>query len=356
VIVAVFASVLLLGLNAGFVALEFALVGARRGRLEPLAAGGSRGAELGLAAMRDLNRQLAGAQLGITLASLSLGYVAEPLVVHALEDLLGLSDLPEVATRVVAIVAGLGVVVFAHLVVGEMAPKNVAITAPERTLVWLARPNRVYLWVVGPIVWFLTAIANAAVRLLGIRPRSTIEEGLSAADLSRVVAELRQHGAIEADAAELLTGVLDFGGRTAASVMVPAPAIVSVPAGVTAGEAEALVASSGHSRLPVVDPDSGEPLGFIHAKDLLALSAAAATRPLPLRLVRRMPVVVPEARCEDLLVGMRRLGVHVAAVVANGTVVGLVTLEDLLEELVGEITDESDPDTGEPTGAHPPRG
>ncbi len=345
--VAALVSVLLLLANAGFVALEFALVGARSTRLEPLAQQGRRSAVLALGAMRKLNLQLAGAQLGITLASLSLGYVAEPLVVHAIEDLLGFTPLSEVVIGVVAFVVGLGLVVFAHMVVGEMVPKNLAITAPERTLMLLVRPNRWYLVVFGPVVWLLNSIANLGMRALRITPRNEMGSAPSADDLARMLAESHREGLIERDAQRMLTGVLDFGDSKVADVMVERDNIVSVTEATTVAEAEQLVATTGHSRLPVFDVSGSEPLGFVHAKDLLGLSANAGPLALPLRLVRRMPVVASDRSLEELLVGMQGTGVHVALVVdgtgAGGSVVGLVTLEDLLEELVGDITDETDP-------------
>jgi CBS domain containing-hemolysin-like protein len=340
-------SVMLLMANAGFVAMEFALVGARSTRLEPLAAEGRRSAVLALAAMRKLNLQLAGAQLGITLASLSLGYVTEPLVVHGIEDLLGFTPLSEVVIGVVAFVVGLGLVVFAHMVVGEMVPKNLAITAPERTLMLLVRPNRWYLAVFGPVVWVLNSIANVGMRILRITPRNEMGSAPSADDLARMLLESHREGLIERDAQRLLTGVLDFGDTTVADVMVLRDGIVSVTEATTVAEAEQLVATTGHSRLPVFAASGSEPLGFVHAKDLLGLSANAGPMALPLRLVRRMPVVARDRSLEEVLVGMQGTGVHVALVVdgpdADGSVVGLVTLEDLLEELVGDITDETDP-------------
>jgi CBS domain containing-hemolysin-like protein len=349
VIAAAIGSVLLLVANGAFVAYEFAVVGSRQSRLEPLAADGRRTATVALAAMRDLNLQLAGAQLGITLASLTLGYVAEPLVVGLIEDALGIVAVPEALQHGIALAIGLGAVVFAHMVLGEMVPKNLAITEPERTLMVLALPARLYLLAFRPLILGLTAVANLFMRALRVTPRDELAAVSSSEDLAQMLSESHREGLIERDAHRLLTGVLEFGRRTAGSVMVPRHDIVGVPASVTTAEAEALVATTGHSRLPVLDDDTGEPLGFVHAKDLLALSEAAGGRPLPLRLVRGMPVVPADQPLEELLLAMRSSGVHLALVTDNGNAVGLVTLEDLLEELVGEIVDETDPD--EPDGA-----
>ena len=329
-------SVVLLAANAAFVAIEFALVGARPSRLAGLAEGGSRTAGMALASLRRLDYQLAGSQLGITLASLSLGYVAEPLVVDSLEHLLGLAPVPEVVSAVVAFALGLGAVVFVHMVVGEMVPKNIAITAPERTLRTLTWPNRWYLVVAGPLVWFLNGIAALVVRLVGVVPRQTLGVDIGREGLVAMLEESRRHGAIERGAQRLLAGVLEFGGGTVAGVMVPWDQVSSVVTTTSVAEAEAVVAASGHSRLPVVESD-GTPVGFVHAKDLLALSSAAASLRLPLRLVRRVSVVPPDQPLEDLLFRMRSTGVHLALVAERERLVGLVTLEDLLGELLGDI-------------------
>ena len=350
-IVAVVASVLLLGANAAFVAMEFALVGARPSRLDGLLGDASRRtrrrAHLALGSLRRLDYQLAGSQLGITLASLSLGYVAEPRVVHALEGLVGgvlPSGVPVAVSAVAAFVVGLGFVVFVHMVVGEMVPKGIAITAPERTLLMLVGPNRWYLVVVGPLVWLLNGIAAVVVRLVGVVPRRSLGADIGREGLVAMLDESRRHGAIERGAQRLLAGVLEFGGGTVDAVMVPWDATSAVTLDATVAEAEAVVASSGHSRLPVVRAD-GSPAGFVHAKDLLGLSSAASSLRIPLRLVRRVPVVPVGHSLEDLLFTMRHTGVHVALVAdgvtddGNPRPVGLVTLEDLLGELLGDLDD-----------------
>lgn len=333
--VALALSVVLLGANAAFVAVEFALVGARPSRLAGLADGGSRRAKVALASLQRLDFQLAGSQLGITLASLSLGYVAEPLVAETLGHAFALAPVPPVVSSAVAFVLGLGAVVFTHMVVGEMVPKNIAISAPERTLLALARPNRWYLRVAAPLVWVLNAVAAGAVRLVGVVPRTSVGVDIGREGLVAMLEESHRHGAIERGAQRLLAGVLEFGGGTVGSVMVPWDRVSAATTATTVADAEAMVAASGHSRLPVVEAD-GSPVGFVHAKDLLALSAAAANLRLPLRLVRRVPVVAPDQPLEDLLFQMRSTGVHLA-LVRDVELVGLVTLEDLLGELLGDL-------------------
>lgn len=337
------AAVALLLANGFFVAVEFAVVGSRRTKLQELAAAGDRRAERSLAALSDLNRELGGAQLGITMASLGLGIVAEPAVAQLLAPLFELIGASEALAHSVALVVALVIVVFLHLVVGEMVPKNVAIVDPERTLSRLAPVDRAYLFVFGPLVTVLTAISNAGLRLFGVRARSELPIAHTAEELAAMLATSREQGLIEDFAADLMAGVLDFGGRDASAVMVPRERIAYISIGTSVAEAERMVLERGHSRLLVVGRDLDDVRGFIHAKDLLTLPADAAARPVPLRLVRRMLDVPCDRSLEELLLGMRRARVHLAVVRdAEGHTAGLVTLEDLLEELVGDILDESD--------------
>jgi CBS domain containing-hemolysin-like protein len=335
--------VVLLGVNGFFVALEFALVGSRRSRLEPLAAAGDRAAQRGLEDMRDLSIQLAGAQLGITIASLILGLVGEPAMAHLLEGPVSLiPGVPDAWAHGVAGVIGILIVVFAHMVMGEMVPKNLTLAHPEATLRVVGLPNRVYLAVVRPLVWVLNALANLGVRAFGQEPRDELGDAHTAEELAVMVAASREEGTIEGFAGELLSGVLAFSDRQVASVMVPRDLITTVPSTATPADVEAVVLRIGHSRMPVLGPGGlDDVLGFVHAKDLLQLPSTVVDQPLPPRLVRRMLVVPPERTLEDLLLAMRRSRVHFALVAdADGSTAGIVTLDDLLQELVGDITDE----------------
>ncbi len=342
-VVAVFVGISLLIVNGFFVAYEFALVGSRRTKLEPLADAGDRRAEHGLAAIHDLNRELGGAQLGITIASLGLGAVAEPALARVFIDLLGFTGLGEAAMHAVAFAAALAIVVFLHMVVGEMVPKNIALVGPERALLALVPINRIYLFVFGPVVSVLTVLATFGMRLARVEPKDEINAAHTAEELAVMVANSREGGAIEPFAADLLEGVLDFGGREVGDVMVSRERIGFIDRSTTVEEAEALVLHRGFSRLPLVGRDLDDVLGFVHAKDLLNVPAAAASQPVAQHLLRQMLVVSIGRSLEDLLLGMRRARVHFALVVdAEGRTAGVVTLEDLLEVLVGDILDESD--------------
>ena len=334
----------LLAANGYFVAVEFAVIASRRTKLEALVEeDGGGAARLALDASRQLSLQLAGAQLGITMASLGLGAVAEPTIGAMLESLFGLGDvIPDGARHGLGLVIGLGFVVFAHMVIGEMVPKNAALADPEKMLVRLAISNRLYLFVFGPVIRALNAIANAATRLFGVEPRDELASAHSAVEIAAMLAASRQGGLIEETAHDLLSGALDFGERTAAEAMVPREQIVAVPQRTSVAEAEQLVVSSGHSRLLVIGRDLDDIVGFVHAKDLLTVPANARVRPLPLARIRRVLVIDAQHPLDEVLVDMRRTRTHVAVVRRDDTTLGLLTLEDVLEDLVGDIRDETD--------------
>lgn len=334
----------LLVANGFFVAVEFALIASRRTKLEALAERGSARARLAVGSMRNLNLQLAGAQLGITMASLLLGYVAEPAVAGLIEQALeGVVELPSGVLHAIGFGVALTIVVFLHMVLGEMVPKNVAIAAPERTLLALALPNRAYVTVFGPLLRLLNGVSNALVRRLGIEPRDELATAASADELAVMLAASRDEGLIEEVAHQLLAGALDLGDRNLETVMVPRAEVVWLPRSATPADAEALVVASGHSRLLVAGDHLGDPLGFVHAKDLLTIAGPARHRPLPLSRVRRMPLLASTSTLDDALLAMQRRRIHLAVVVDDGgSTVGIVTLEDVIERLVGDIRDESD--------------
>lgn len=341
---ALVATVLLLLANAFFVAVEFALIASRRTKIEAMADEGNIRARIGLSAIRDLNPQLAGAQLGITIASLLLGAVAEPAFADLIESTIApFAELPSGLLHGVSFAVGLTVVVFLHMVVGEMIPKNIAIAQPERTLLLMALPNRAYVTLFRPVIRVLNLLANAITRMLGVEPRDELEMAHTADEIAVMLGQSRREGLIEDVAHQLMTGALDLGGRPLASVAVPRDHIVWVPRDATPADAERVVVESGHSRLLVVGEGLDDVLGFIHAKDLLTVPAAAREQPLPLGRIRRMLVLGGDATLEDALFAMQRARLHVAVVRdAGGSTVGIATLEDVLEALVGDIRDESD--------------
>jgi CBS domain containing-hemolysin-like protein len=341
-------SLALLVANGFFVAVEFALIASRRTKLEAMAADGSARARLALGSMRHLNLQLAGAQLGITMASLVLGYVAEPTVAGLIEGLIErVVDVPAGVLHTIGFVVALTIVAFLHMVIGEMVPKNIAIAHPERTLLALALPNRAYVTVFGPLLRVLNGLSNAGVRLFGIEPQDELATAASAQELAVMLGASRDEGLIEEMAHQLLTGALDLGDRSIMSVLVPNDGVVWLPRSATPAEAEALVVSSGHTRLLVAGGEGtggvDDVLGFVHAKDLLTVPEAMRDRPLPLTRVRRMLMVEATTSLDDALLAMQKARIHVAVVTdATGRNLGIVTLEDIIEALVGDIRDESD--------------
>ncbi|MBV9953111.1 MAG: HlyC/CorC family transporter [Acidimicrobiia bacterium] len=336
------AAVVLLLANAFFVAIEFAFVTSRRERLEPLAAEGRRSATVALGSMRRLSLQLAGAQLGITMASLGLGFVAEPAVGHVLESWLGPIDLPDSVERGIAFAVALLVVTFLHLVIGEMVPKNLAIAGPERTVLALALPNRLYVTAFGPIIRFLDAVANRVVRLLGLDPKAELASAHTPEELAAILAQSRREGTIAGSQADLLSGALDLAERPVREVMVPRDRIVAVTLRTRMSDVERLVRERGHSRLPVLGRGLDDVVGFVHVKDLLR-STGGERDPISLRRLRRMLAVHQDTALADVLVRMQSSRLHLATVVDDeGGTAGLVSLEDVLESMVGDIRDESD--------------
>lgn len=341
---AVLALILLL-LNGFFVAAEFAVIAVRSSRFEQLAEEGNPSAIAALKSAREGSLVLAGAQLGITMASLGLGAVAEPALAHGLERLLsGIVDVPETVLHTVAFIVALGIVVFFHMVVGEMAPKNIAISRPEGNALAIARPMRLYVAVFRPLIHVLNIIANAGVRLLGVQPQDEVRNVHTTGEIALMVRRSARGGLIQPVERKLLEGAISFSERDAASIMVPRTDLVAAPLDATPADLEALIVTTGHSRIPVYNGDMDDIAGFIHAKDLLEVTPARWRRPLARSLVRPMLVVPESRRLHPLLLEMKRTRQHLTLVVdEHGGTSGIVTLEDLLEELVGEIQDEHDP-------------
>jgi CBS domain containing-hemolysin-like protein len=354
----------LLVANGFFVAVEFAVLASRTTRIEPLAATGNRRARLALHAMRDLNTQLAAAQLGITMASLLLGFVAERVMSELVQSVIEpVVDLPPGLLHAIGFGVGLAIVVFLHMLIGEMVPKNIAIAEPERTLLWLVLPNRMYLAVFRPVVWVLNRLANGIVRLFGVEPRDELATARTAEEIASIVGASRSEGLLAEVEHQLLTGALDLGESPVAAVVIPIEEVTAVPRTATPAETERVITASGHSRVLVFGRDTDDVLGFVHAKDLLDLPEPARGAPLPLGRVHPVLLVGPDSSLTDVLLAMQRARLHVAVVSGaggrgigaggrgrsagqgSGSVLtrGIVTLEDVLEALVGDIRDESDP-------------
>jgi CBS domain containing-hemolysin-like protein len=337
-------AVVLLALNGFFVAAEFALLASRRSRIEQLAAEGDRRARHALAGLREITLMLAGAQLGITMCSLGLGAVAEPAVAGVIEGILGEAfSLSDTSRHIIAFSIALSIVVFLHMVVAEMAPKSWAIAHPEKSALLLARPFRFFVSLFRPLIRFLNGLANITVKAVGVEPQDERAMAHSPSDLLLLINESAGHGGIAADEHELLARSLELSGLTAADAMTVRRDIVAVGAEATADVIAAEAYRTGRTRVVVHEGDLDHVRGFVHAKDVLRLEngswlttpAGSLTRPI---------MVTPEHHgLEDLLLEMRTRRQHIALVVdEHGMVMGLVTLEDVIEELIGDFDDESD--------------
>lgn len=330
--------------NAFFVGAEFALVGARQSKLEQLSAAGHARAAMAKNAVRDLTLTLAGAQLGITMCSLVLGFVAEPAVAKVIESAIHpIGNLPEAALHSISFVLALTIVTFLHMVIGEMAPKNVAIAQPEKSALWVALPFRAFMILFRPIIVVLNGIANAGVRAMGVEPQAERVSAHTIDEFRTIIRHSAREGVLPEVEERLLSGAAAFGQRDATAAMIPRTEMVAVPATKTPAEIEGVALASGHSRFPVYGENLDEIYGFVHAKDLLRVRNADRDRPLSRRLMRPMLVVPESLDLHPLLIQMRKERKHFALVVdEHGGTSGIVTLEDILEELVGEIRDEHD--------------
>src|SRR5258706_9187961 len=331
--------------NAFFVAAEFALVAARRTRIEALVRRGDRKARRVQAAFKDLYRQLSAAQLGITVASILLGYVAEDTVAQLFRD--WFAALPPalafLARGGIASTVAVALVSFLHVVFGEQAPKAWAITHPERTSRWIAGPLIFFSWITRPFTDLLNWSAVRVGRLLGLKGTSAELEAIhSPEELRMLVEQSLQRGKLDADDARLLQGVFEFSEKTAREVMTPRTEMVALPADLTREEAADQVAVAGRSRYPVYDESLDDILGIVHAKDILA--GLRSAKGGSLRAVLRPAVFVPGTReVEDVLADMKRQKIHLAIVLDEfGGTAGPLTMENLLGGVVGPIYDEYD--------------
>jgi magnesium and cobalt exporter, CNNM family len=336
-------AVTLVIVNGFFVAVEFAFTASRRPPLESKASGGNRFARWALASMNELPVTFAGAQLGIAGASLALGYVIESSLEVAFEDLYQAIGLPEGAITTLSLITALLIVSFVHNVFGEMAPKNATIAAPEQVALIVSAPFRAYVTIFRPIIFTLSWIANGVLRLFGVQARRKVEITHSAEDIATLVKTIGAGGMIDPGSSSLLTSALKFQDTLVSEVMVPRPDLVAMSASDSAAEFERRVVETGHSRIPVYGEDLDDVRGFIHAKDLLHVQPSRRHQAVANTLIRNVPTVPETMPISPVMEMMRSEGVHLAvAIDEHGSVAGLVTLEDIAEELVGEIRDEHD--------------
>jgi CBS domain containing-hemolysin-like protein len=336
-------TVLLLGANAFFVGAEFALISARRDRLEALAEQGKKSAVTVIRAGENLSLMLAGAQLGITICSILLGRIGEPAVAHLLEKPFDVVGIPVTVLHTVSFFVALGIVVTLHVLLGEMVPKNIAIAGPESVAMLLVPTYLVWIRLARPLIAFYNWSANITLRALRVEPKDELEVTVSTVELSDMIAESLSEGLLDREEHGRLTRALQIRNRVVNDVAIPLSEIRAVPVGAEgAGPSvraieEALV-ESGYSRFPVTDT-AGRYIGYVHIKDVLpAVDDADAV--VDLSMVRPLPRVSASLPLPDALSRLRRRNSHLAVVTGvDGAVIALVALEDLVEDLVGTMRD-----------------
>jgi len=325
--------------NAFFVGSEFAVMASRRSQLEPLALQGSKRAKASLEALENVSSLLACAQLGITVCSVLLGAVAEGALHHVIAKPLSHIGIHGDASEAIALILALLVVAYFHVTLGEMVPKNLAIAGPERAALLLAPP---LLWItrgLRPLIRLVEAISKFVVRRIGVEPKDEVASTFSVEEVEAIVEESHREGLLAQEQQERMQGALHFSDKWAADVAVPVDDLVTLPIGATPEDVERLVAKHGFSRFPVTDRE-GVIAGYLHLKDVLYARDEAYVEPVPPKRIRRLATVRPADEVEDVLVTMQRSGSHLARVVdAAGDVIGVIFLEDVLEELVGEVSD-----------------
>ncbi|UUO03134.1 hemolysin family protein [Mycolicibacterium novocastrense] len=336
-------TVLLLAVNAFFVASEFALISARRDRLEALAEQGKKSAVTVIRAGEHLSLMLAGAQLGITICSILLGRVGEPAVAHLLEKPFDAVGVPDAVLHSVSFVVALAIVVILHVLLGEMVPKNIAIAGPESAAMLLIPTYLVWIRMARPLIAFYNWCANGVLRMFRVEPKDELDVTVSTVELSEMIAESLSEGLLDPEEHSRLTRALQIRDRAVKDVAFPLRDIRTVSvaregAGPTVGAVEDALAETGYSRFPITDA-SGTYLGYLHIKDVLAF-VNDPDAVLDLSMVRPLPVVPASLPLPDALSRLRRTNSHLALVTApDGSVEAMVALEDLVEDLVGTVRD-----------------
>jgi magnesium and cobalt exporter, CNNM family len=338
------AVVVLVLLNGFFVAAEFALVRVRRSRMEEEAEAGKRSAALVLRQLDDLSMYLAACQLGITFTSLGIGFLGEPAVASIFEDMIG-TDAPKWVYYGVSLFLAYLITTSLHITIGEQVPKIFAINRAERVALLIARPLRVFTRVFNPFIHLLNGASNAILRALGIRKTDEFDEGGSPEELKVLIAQSLTGGKLDVGEANMLTGVFHLHEQQARQVMTPAPAVVTVDLSEPVETALRRCVSSGHTRLVVTEDENHDRVkGIVHANALAQVLLTEGPDARIDDIVREAPIVPETKPLDDLLADLQRQRSSLAVVIDEyGRTAGIVTVEDIIEEVVGEIADETDP-------------
>lgn len=329
----------LLAVNAFFVGAEFAVISARRSQIEPRAAAGSRAAKTTLWAMEHATLMLATSQLGITVCSLLILNVSEPAIKHLLEVPLAWTGLTPTMVTGVAFGVALALVTFLHVVFGEMIPKNMAFSVPDRAALLLAPPLVFVSKIVSPIIRALNWVANGILRLFRVEPKDEATSAFTLDEVANIVEQSTIEGTL-VDASGTVSAAFEFTEKKAADVELSFSELVVLPAAATPRDVQRAVAAHGFSRFVLAEP-AGAPARYVHLKDVLDLSSAEQRdEPIPAARLRTLADVTASTDLEDALAQMRSDGSHLARVTgANGAATGIVFLEDIVEELIGEVQD-----------------
>src|SRR5688572_18675582 len=335
---------MLVFMNGFMVAAEFALVASRRSRIDQMAAEGDRGARSVAKALDHLDRYISATQLGITLASLALGWIGEPALA-ALLDLafaqLGFEIPAGAAHTGASIITAFLIITFLHIVLGELAPKSVALIKPEDISKIVARPLMLFATVMKPFIWVLNGAANALLRLFGVQPVNEAHRAHSPEELRLLVIQSRAHGTLDESDSAMIAGVFDFHEKRARDVMRPRTDIVAIPADASEDEVWRTLRSERYSRYPVYEESLDDIVGVFLAKDLWLHHGS---EPFALKSFLREALYVPDSRqAERVLDDLRKTRGHMAVVLDEyGGTAGILTMEDLIEEVIGDIADEYD--------------
>lgn len=324
--------------NGFFVGAEFALVSVRRSQIEPLAAQGSARARKVLTGLEQLPEMMAAAQFGITVCSLTLGAVAEPTVARLLEPVFHAVQLPHALIHPLGYLIALILVVFLHLVIGEMVPKNLALAAPATVALWFSPPLVAFARPCRPLSIAFGACARLVLRVFRVEPKDEVSAVFTSEQLTHLVRDSQAAGLLHDGDQARLSDALELGSRPVTEVLLDPVALYTIGPSATAREVEELTVRTGYSRFPVCYEDGRGYAGYLHVKDVLELDDPDRT--VPAHLWRPMTTLRAELPLDDALTAMRRTASHLAAVTdETGRVLGLVALEDVLEMLVGEVSD-----------------
>jgi CBS domain containing-hemolysin-like protein len=336
--------VVIIAWNAFFVSAEFAFVAVRRTRIDELVEEGSASAKRVRHLIDDPARFISAFQVAITLSSLALGAVGEPAVSSVFESLLGnWGLLGESATVVISVILAFAIITALHVVLGEIVPKTLTLSRAESVALAVALPVSVFMWVFWPFIWVLRGLSEALIRLLGLETPSEMRLVHSEEELKMLISASHEEGVLEESEEQLLHKVFDFAETEVKQVMVPRPDVVGMPGDLSATEAITRALAAPYTRYPVYRETMDDLVGVVHVRNLFAAQMDEAGATLVETCARSVPIVPETKKLDELLADFRRTKTHMAIVVDEyGSTSGIVTLEDLLEEIVGEINDEFD--------------